>query len=121
TRVLPLSGRDAGRFGDVAVSFDGSHALALWLGLLKDDAGQLAQAIETLARIPGGHQTTSAQDRRTARIRGHARLAAKLPVIPAKVDAPERKQERDRVLLVWEGSRTDGHGARERVVRTALD
>src|SRR5690606_7857733 len=58
---------------------------------------------------------------RIARIRGHARLAAKLPVIPAKVDAPERKQERDRVLLVWEGSRTDGHGARERIVRTALD
>ena len=121
TRVLPLSGRDAGRFGDVAVSFDNSPALALWLGLLKDDAGQLAQAIEALARVPGGHPTTPAQERRIARIRGHARLAAKLPVIPGKADAQVRGQERDCVLLVWEGGKADGHGARERIVRSALD
>lgn len=120
-RVLPLSGRDAGRFGDVAVSFDASPALALWLGLLKDDAGQLAQAIEALARVPGGHPTTPAQDRRIARIRGHARLAAKPPVIPGRAEVPAREEGSDRVLFVWEGDRADGYGARERIVRSALD
>lgn len=122
TRVLPFSGRDAGRFGDVAVSFDTSPALALWLALLKDDAGRLAQAIEALAGVPGGHLTTPAQDRRIARIRGHARLAAKLPEIPrkAKAQAPALAQERDRVLVVWEGGKVAGFGARERLIGSAL-
>lgn len=120
TRVMRFSGRDAARFGDVAVSFDASPALALWLGLLKDDAGQLTQAIAALARVPGGHATTPAQDRRIARIRGHARLAAKLPVIPQRAEAPAREQVGDRVLLLWEGGKAGGYGDLERVVRSAL-
>lgn len=121
TRVLPFSGRDAARLGDVAVSFDAAPALALWLALLKDDAGQLAPAIEALARVPGAHSTTPAQDRRIARIRGHARLAAKLPTIPRVADAPGRRQGRECVLLVWEGGEADGYGGWERIIRSAED
>src|SRR5690606_28337740 len=65
--------------------------------------------------------TTPAQDRRIARIRGHARLAAKPPVIPGRAEVPAREEGSDRVLFVWEGDRADGYGARERIVRSALD
>lgn len=122
TRVLPLSGRDAGRFGAVAVSFDSSPALAFWLGLLQDDAGRLFQAVEALSRVPGGHPTTPAQDRRIARIRGHARLAAQLPHIPRKDRAavPTPARERERILIVWEGGKADSFGSRERLVSSTL-
>ncbi|WP_132986702.1 glycosyltransferase [Luteimonas terricola] len=119
TRVLSLSGRDAGRFGDVAASFDAAPGRALWLAFLKQDAGQLAPAVEALARVPGGHPTTPGQDRRIARIRGYARLAAKPPSIPRMAEDPARGQGRQCVLLVWEGGGAAGYGGRERVARSA--
>jgi|GEM_PF-461694 len=121
TRVLPRSGRDAARFGDIAVSFDHDPALTLWLGLLKLDAGHPTSAVEVLARLPAGHPTTTAEEERIMEARGYARLAMKPPVVPRKSEGRARRQGQDGILILWEGPGATGFGAQRRTARFAVD
>lgn len=117
--LLPLSGCDAIRLGDIAVSLDYDPSLILWLALLKQDAGQPVAAIEILARVPADHPTTPAEDEKIARLRGYARLALKPLTVPRKVGSVTRGNGQQMVLLLWEGVEASGFGARQRCVRLA--
>lgn len=103
-RILPLSGMDACRFGDIAVSFDHDPALALWLGLLKQEAGQLGAAVEALSRVPAEYAIPAADAARIVRLRGYARLSARRPSIPKLAREYAGRQPADGTLLVL------GHG-----------
>src|SRR5690606_25516242 len=116
-----LSGRDAARAGDIALTFEHDPPLVLRLALLKQDAGQLISAVETLARLPAGHPTTATEDEAIARLRGFARLALKPPTVPRRADGQMRPVGGQSIMLVWECHERGCFGARDRVVRLACE
>ncbi|WP_222928119.1 glycosyltransferase [Luteimonas viscosa] len=119
--LLPLSGYDAARAADIALTFEHDPSLVLRLALLKHGAGQLTSAVETLARLPAGHPTTVTEDEAIARLRGFARLALKPPSIPRRADGQLRSGGRQSVMLVLEGHEKECFGARDRAVRLARE
>jgi glycosyltransferase involved in cell wall biosynthesis/spore maturation protein CgeB len=100
-RVLPLSGTDACRFGDIAVSFDHEPSLTLWLGMLKYDAGQVGPALEVLSRLPADFPVHAEGTARITSLRGFARLLSRRPSIPKLVQENPGSPEDGGVLLVF--------------------